>query len=179
MLARTLSLSLQQPLAETASGPTACCFAFLSLCCDYYVNSASLSAGFWVSRHEQVVRVRMRAPEAAAVCCVRCCGICSRANRAARCSRSGSVALVWTQAGRVSPARTQTSAESTTGPSVVAAVSTDIDGNGCICVEPVRCAADAAPIGPGTEGAARVLCAIGVVASALEQTVQPDATQWL
>ena len=80
------------------------------------------------------------ATKGAAVCCVRCCGICSRANGAARCSRSGSVALVWMQAGRVSPpARTRTSAESTTGP-VVAAVSADIDGNGCICVEPALCA---------------------------------------
>ena len=60
------------------------------------------------------------------MCCVRCCGICSRANGTGRCS---TVALVSAQAGRVSPARTQTSAESTTGP-IVAAVSTGIDGNG-------------------------------------------------
>ena len=58
-------------------------------------------------------------------------GICSRANGAARCN---AVALVLMQAGRVSPARTQTSAESTRGP-IVAAVSTEIDGKGCICVE--------------------------------------------
>ena len=53
-------------------------------------------------------------------------GCRSRANGAARCN---AVALVVMQAGRVSPARTRTAAESTTSP-IVAAVSTDIDGNG-------------------------------------------------
>ena len=64
-----------------------------------------------------------------------CCGSCAGANGAARCD---GVALVLVQADRVSPARTRTEAESTSGP-IVAAVSTDIDGNGCICVEPALC----------------------------------------
>ena len=71
----------------------------------------------------------------AAVCAMRV--LRQRANGAARCN---AVALVLMQAGRVSPARTRTAAESTSGP-IVAAASTDIDGNGCICVEPAlrRC----------------------------------------
>ena len=60
----------------------------------------------------------------AAVCAMRV--LRQRANGAARCN---AVALVLMQAGRVSPARTRTAAESTTSP-IVAAVSTDIDGNG-------------------------------------------------
>ena len=63
---------------------------------------------------------------------MRCCGSCSGPNGPARCDV---VALVLVQADRVSPARTRTEAESTSGP-IVAAVSTDIDGNGCICVKP-------------------------------------------
>ena len=47
-------------------------------------------------------------------------------------------------------------------------------GNGCICVEPALCRSRA-PIGPGTEGAARVLCAIGAVACA---SVAANAAQW-
>ena len=57
---------------------------------------------------------------------MRCCCSCFGANGAARCD---GVALVLMQAGRVSPARTRTAAESTMC-SIVAAVSTDIDGNG-------------------------------------------------
>ena len=61
-----------------------------------------------------------------------------RANGAARCN---AVALVLMQAGRVSPARTRTAAESTAGP-IVAAASTDYDGNGCYlrraCPVPMR-----------------------------------------
>ena len=65
-------------------------------------------------------------------------GSCSGANGAARCD---GVALVVVQADRVSPARTRTAAESTAGP-IVAAASTDYDGNGCYlrraCPVPMR-----------------------------------------
>ena len=47
------------------------------------------------------------------MCHVRCCRVCCRANGAARCN---AVALALMQADRVSPARTRTAAESTTGP---------------------------------------------------------------
>ena len=103
----------------------------------------------------------------------------ARAMRAMRCScmpcgaaRCPAVALLLMQADRVSPARTRAAAESTSGP-IVAAVSTDIDGAGCICVEPALCRygmrycltaaaerrrmadirAQHTPVGRGTEGA--------------------------
>ena len=76
-----------------------------------------------------------RGTEGADVPGMRCCGSCSGADGAARCD---GVALVLMQADRVSPARTRAAAESTSGP-IVAAVSTDIDGAGCICVEPALC----------------------------------------
>ena len=63
----------------------------------------------------------------AAVCAMRV--LRQRANGAARCN---AVALVLMQAGRVSPARTRTAAESTRC-SVAAAVSTDINGKWPVC----------------------------------------------
>ena len=69
---------------------------------------------------------------------MRCCGSCSGPNGPARCDV---VALVLVQADRGSPARSRTAVESTSGP-IVAAVSTDIDGNGCYlrraCPVPMR-----------------------------------------
>ena len=102
------------------------------------------------------------------MCYTRCCLTAASARpQRAPCVRCGAarcpaVALVLMQADRVSPARTRTAAESTSGP-IVAAVSTDIDGNG-LCVHRACTAAEwpthghtqHTPVGP-----------------------QPDAMQWL
>ena len=133
-----IAAPIASPLVPVPAGSTSptilrCCYCMPIECGPSAARSSELvtrlscgMTGSW-AHHAPITG---HGTDGAAVCCMRCCGIRARASGAARCD---AVALALTQAGRVSPARTRTSAESTTGP-IVAAVSTDIDGNGCICV---------------------------------------------